>query len=161
MSQMPMRGGLPSMVGFSWTTPRPRSALSNLPGDLWCVRDAFSELMGWPPGTDEWGHFIEAPLPADMDRLCDHLGLVWYDPDRQKDIFGTFVDHLGIAVYVFHTEHMSHAIYQPHLKRPRPLPLGTTRSEESCFVSSPTCDKNQDCARCVRFRAESSSVAAS
>lgn len=110
------------MVGFSWTTHRPRSAVSDLPGDLWCVRDAFSELMGWPSGSDEWAHFIEAPLPADMDRLCDHLGLVWCDPDRQQDIFGTFVDHPGIVVYAFHTEQMSHAMYQPHLKHLRPLP---------------------------------------
>jgi hypothetical protein len=111
---------VPTMVGFVWSDREipPRRG----PGDFWCVRDAFSELMGWAPGSDEWGQFIEAPLPGDMDRLTDHLGLAWCDPDRQPEIFDTFLDHPGISVYAFHTHRMSHVMYQPHLRQLRRLP---------------------------------------
>lgn len=118
----PAASAPPTMVGFLWTPRVTPPALRGLPGDLWCVRDAFSELMGWPPGSPEWGLFIEAPPPGDMDRLCDHLGLAWCDPDRQPEILDTFLDHPGIAVYAFHTERMSHVLYQPHLRHLRPLP---------------------------------------
>jgi hypothetical protein len=78
--------------------------------------------MGWEPGTDEWNGFIEAPLPGDMDRLIDHLGLAWCDPDRQPEIFETFLDHPGIAAYAIHSQRMSHVVYQPHLRHLRNLP---------------------------------------
>lgn len=110
------------MAGFAWSETFIPPAMRALPGDLWCVRDAFSELMGWPPETDEWGRFIEAPIPDDMLRLIDHLGLAWCDPDRQSEIFTTFLDHPGISVYAFHTHQMSHVLYQPHLRHLRELP---------------------------------------
>jgi hypothetical protein len=112
----------PTMAGFTWSETFISPVMRALPGDLWCVRDAFSELMGWPPGTDEWGRFIEAPAPGEMLRLIDHLGLAWCDPDRQPEIFATFLDHPGISVYAFHTHQMSHVLYQPHLRHLRSLP---------------------------------------
>lgn len=118
---MPLPDELATLEGFAWT-PRLVPPLSGPAGDLWCVRDAFSELMGWPPGSSEWRRFIEAPVPEDMDRLCDHLGLVWCDPDNEPEIFDTYLDHPGIAVYALHTEGLSHVTYQPHLRHLRPLP---------------------------------------
>lgn len=114
--------GAPTMVGFEWTHRVITPAMRATPGDLWCVRDAFSELMGWPPGSDDWLRFIDAPNPGDMDRLTDHLGLVWCDPDRQPEILATFLDHPGISVYAFHTHQMSHVMYQPHVGHLRDLP---------------------------------------
>jgi hypothetical protein len=116
----------PTMVGFTWSERYIDLAMREVPGDLWCVRDAFSELMGWAPGTDEWFRFIEAPLPGDMDRLTDYLGLDWCDPDRQPEKYQAFLDHPGISVYTFHTMQMSHVLYQPHLRHLRRLPAQYT-----------------------------------
>ena len=121
IGETPLPGERATMDGFVWT-PRAIPSLRGPAGDMWCVRDAFSELMAWRPGSPEWLRFIEAPVPGDMDRLCDHLGLVWCDPDRQPEIFGTYLDHPGIAVYAFHGERLSHVMYQPHLRHLRPLP---------------------------------------
>ncbi len=118
---MRLPGEPATMDGFDWT-PRPRPSLSGPAGDLWCVRDAFSELMAWLPGSLEWSRFVEAPVAEDMDRLCDHLGLVWCDPDTQAEIFDAYLDHPGMAVYALHSERLSHVMYQPHLRHLRPLP---------------------------------------
>lgn len=115
----------PTMLGFEWTPRTIRPDMPSLPGDLWCVRDAFSALMQWPPGSDEWCRFIEAPDgPADMQRLTDHLGLVSYDPDYRDHIeqLRQGLDHPGIACYKLHRMRMEHCMYQPHLRHMRPLP---------------------------------------
>ena len=116
---------MPSMDGFTWT-PRinPPTALS-IPGDLWCVRDSISTLMGWPPGSAEWLRFIEAPSgPADMARLIAHLGLVAYDPEYPPHIdpLKNALDRPGIAVYKFHSLRVEHCMYQPHLRHWLTLP---------------------------------------
>ncbi len=121
IGETPLPGERATMDGFVWT-PRAIPSLRGPAGDMWCARDAFSELMAWRPGSPEWLRFIEAPVPGDMDRLCDHLGLDWCDPDRQSEIFGTYLNHPGIAVYAFHGERLSHVMYQPHLRHLRPLP---------------------------------------
>ena len=140
----------PTMVGFTWTLRENPPHLSGLPGDLWCVRDAFSELLGWPPGSKQWGSFIEAPLPGDMDRLCDHLGLAWCDPERQPEIFAAFLDHPGIAVYAFHTERMSHVMYQPHLRHLRPLPPQYRPLPAELFrIIVDTRQKPRECLQCL------------
>jgi hypothetical protein len=118
----------PTMVGFAWSERDIDPAIRQLPGDLWCMRDAFSELMGWTPGTDEWLRFIEAPGPGDLDRLVDHLGLLWYDPEHgpHREPLADLLGHPGISVYAFHTMRMSHVLYQPHLRHLRPLPVQYT-----------------------------------
>jgi hypothetical protein len=113
------------MAGFVWTPRTIDPAMRSLPGDLWCVRDAFSALMQWPPGSEEWFRFIEAPDgPADMERLIDHLGLIWLDPGypEHATVLSEALDHPGIASYKFHRMQMEHCMYQPHLRHMIPLP---------------------------------------
>ena len=115
----------PTMLGFEWTprTVDPRQRL--LPGDLWCVRDAFSTLMRWLPGSEEWSRFIEAPDgPADMERLVGRLGLDAYDPEYPEHaaVLRDSLDRPGIACYKFHSQRMEHCQYQPHLRHFQPLP---------------------------------------
>lgn len=115
----------PTMLGFTWSPRTINSVLRQSSGDFWCVRDSFSELMGWPPGSEEWGRFIELPDgPADLERLINHLGLVWYDPeypDHSKSL-GQALDHPGIACYKFQQISMEHCMYQPHLRHFIDLP---------------------------------------
>ena len=103
-------GGFPSMAGFVWSARVTLVPQAPLGVDYWCVRDAFSALMGWAPGTDEWCGFIEAPEPSDMDRLADHLGLVWFDPDYKphQDPLRQALAHPGVACYKLHRVRMAH-----------------------------------------------------
>ena len=113
------------MLGFEWTPRTIDPRRRELPGDLWCVRDAFSALMRWDEGSDEWRRFIEAPDgPADMERLIAHLGLVAYDPEYPNHVesLRDAVDRPGIACYKFHRTRMEHCMYQPHLRHFLPLP---------------------------------------
>jgi len=108
-----------------WTPRTIDPSTRLLPGDLWCVRDSVSELMGWPPGSLEWLRFIEAPDgPGDMERLLAHLGLVSYDPEYPGHVepLRKALDHPGIACYKFHRMRMEHCMYQPHLRHFIPLP---------------------------------------
>lgn len=45
----------------------------------YCARDAFTRLMGWPPGTPEYEAFPQIVSGEDLERLVAHLGLVWLD----------------------------------------------------------------------------------
>lgn len=106
------------MAGFTWG-PRTKPIPRGLPGDLWCVRDAFCDLFHWPPGSAERDAFIELPEPEDVERLADHLGLEWFDP-----LFGPHVpelekrlDHPGISWWLIHQEQMAHVVYEPNLRR--------------------------------------------
>jgi hypothetical protein len=86
--------------------------------DLYCLRDAICELFGWPPGSDEWNAFIEAPDPADMLPLFEHLGLESYDPLHapHRAELETLWDHPGIATFEFHSVRAGHAVFVGHLR---------------------------------------------
>ena len=112
----------PTMARFEWTPHTISPASVAIPGNFWCVRDAVSALMGWPSGSEEWSRFIELPIPEDVEHLMDHLDLPGCDPERQRAIFETFLDHGGLAVYNFHACKISHMVYQPHLRHLQPLP---------------------------------------
>jgi len=115
---------VPTMRGFVWSPREIRASHRALPGDLWCIRDGFSALMGWEPGSDEWSRFIEAPAPGDMERLTEHLALSWFDPEYRphREALQHQLDHPGLSVYAFHTIRMSHCLYQPHVRHLRTLP---------------------------------------
>ena len=115
----------PTMRHFKWSPREIAPAHRLLPGDLWCVRDAFCALMGWAQGSSEWNAFIEAPAPDDMDRLIVHLGLVWFDPDHEPHRAGleAALDHPGVACYNLGRVRMSHCLFQPHVRYPRDLPI--------------------------------------
>ena len=123
---------VPTMAGFEWTPRTIDPASRALPGDLWCVRDAICALMQWPPGSEEWFRFIEAPDgPSDMGRLLDHLGLVAYDPEYPAHVaaLAQAGDHPGISCYKFHRMRMEHCMYQPHLRHFLPLPPQYTAAD--------------------------------
>jgi hypothetical protein len=78
-------------------------------------------LFRWPQGSDEWLAFIEGPSAEDLDRLCEHLGLEWYDPDYTPHIplLRARVDHPGVFLYASRLLKQTHAVYEPHLRKPR------------------------------------------
>jgi hypothetical protein len=117
-----MRDQTPTMRGFKWTST-PGKIPAEL-GDGWCLRDAMCQLFGWSIGSKEWRAFIECPSAYDTERLCDHLGLEWYDPLHPPHIplLQARVEHPGAFVYVSGLWQLSHVIYEPHLRYPRWLP---------------------------------------
>jgi len=114
----------PTMRGFRWTPREIPPFLRALPGDLWCLRNAYCALFGWEEGSDEWNRFIEAPDRGDPDRLIEHLGLSWFDPDYppHREVWKTRLDHPGISFYAIHSLQIAHCIYQPHVRHLQPLP---------------------------------------
>lgn len=135
------------MVGFEWTPTTVTPAMRSLPGDLWCVRDSFCALMRWPPGSEEWSRFIEAPNgPADMERLLNHLGLDSYDPEYADhgDLMRESLDHPGIVCYKFHSQRMEHCQYQPHLRHFQPLPPQYVIADPSPELFQVIVDLRQD-----------------
>jgi len=115
-----------AMAGYMWSERQITSEMREVPGDLWCVRNSFCSLMRWPKDSAEWSSFVEAPMPADMDRLAAHLRLRWFDPEH----FGLFTQkqqielrsHPGVACYNLHRTRASHCQYQPDLRRFQILP---------------------------------------
>lgn len=109
------------MARFQWSTtgsPLPPGA----PGDGFCVRDALSELFKWPVGGSDWLAFIEGPEAADLERLLSHLGLQAFDPDVEAEHLRPHLDHPGVSVWALHAIRLSHVLYEPHIRFPRPLP---------------------------------------
>jgi hypothetical protein len=77
----------------------------------WCVRDAFCELFGWEPGSDEWPRFIEASAGQDVPRLAEHLGLAVFEfPRDWHDLIGRSA-HPGVALFAFPAYQKSHTVY--------------------------------------------------
>ena len=114
----------PTMDGFEWSPRQVPAQMRELPGDLGCLRDAFGALFDWPPGSDEWSRFIEAPLPDDVERLIDHLGLAWFDPEylpHSRELHSR-LDHPGITFYKFPALQSEHCMYQPHVRHLLDLP---------------------------------------
>lgn len=114
----------PTMNGFIWSSTNIDAVHRSLPGDLWCVRDVVCTLLAWPPGSDDWKRFIEAPSASDVDRMTDHLGLVWFDPEHPPHHaqLVALLDHPGISVFAFPSLELCHYVYQPHVRHLRGLP---------------------------------------
>ena len=105
---MDKRARTPSMDGFRWftTAPAPRRA-----GNGWCVRDALCELYGWAPGSKNWRTFVvEYPEGKDIERLVQHLGLVWLDRQKVGED-STLQDHPGVAFYDLDLYQVSHCVF--------------------------------------------------
>lgn len=115
------------MRGFTWTErPSPRDIRAPAGGDLWCLRNVFCQLMGWPHGSEDWQAFIEAPEGKDTYRLIDHLGLERFDPLCHQSELEVRLDHPGVLLFDLSIPspvgHMGHMIYEPHLRDCRGLP---------------------------------------
>jgi hypothetical protein len=87
-----------------------------------CVRDALFELFEWPVDGSNWLAFIDGPEAADLERLASLLGLEGFDPDVEAERLSPHLDHPGISVWALHQVRMSHALFEPHVRFPRPLP---------------------------------------
>ncbi|HEV2345153.1 MAG TPA: hypothetical protein VGS97_13735 [Actinocrinis sp.] len=103
------------MEGFEWTPAQP----VQFPGqvDGWCVRNAFCDLLGWAPDSEEADHFIESPKNSDLRRLCEHLGLEFFDlaDPAQWNKLITTMDHPGIATFFFPSMGGGHSVYVHHV----------------------------------------------
>lgn len=115
----------PTLRDFEWDEPRPVPKWNPDDGDGWCARDAFCQLFGWPRGSDEWNRFMEGITAGELDRLTEHLGLAWFDPEYEphREVLETSLDHPGVAVYAIHSHRMSHCAYEPHLRYLQGLPV--------------------------------------
>lgn len=113
-----------SMSGFEWSERR-RPLDRALPGDMWCVRDAFCELFRWSPGSDDWSSFIEGPEDSDCLRLCNYLGLRVFDPMWPEHVteLGQYLDYPGVTFYVLERLQAMHCLFQPHIGSLRSLPV--------------------------------------
>src|SRR5207248_1264843 len=76
------------------------------------------QLLGWPPGSDEWSRFIEAPHPDDMLPLYQHLGLLVCDVGIEQHVreLAALLDHPGIASFILPSIKIGHAVYLGHLR---------------------------------------------
>lgn len=129
---------IPTMADFKWsltTAPRPGEAQDD--GDGWCVRDAFCELLGWPPHSFDWSRFIEWPNGADLLRLATYLGLKKLRvPEDWNELIRLSV-HPGVTHFIFSAAsaaQKAHVVYTPdiqwllhHWPEPngKPIPPGT------------------------------------
>jgi hypothetical protein len=113
-----------TMAGFLWSPSTVTPEMRGLPGDLWCVRDAFCMLFGWSPGSDDWNAFVEGPLADDLYRLIDYFGLHWYDPEHEAHKAGLEAnrDHPGISLYALHSVQITHCMFEPNIQHLRELP---------------------------------------
>jgi hypothetical protein len=131
------------MAGFVWTPRQISPEHRRVPGDLWCLRDAFCELFGWPEGSDDWRAFIEAPQADDVPRLIEFLGLKEYDPEYPLDarFLSALLDHPGIAFYEIPSLNIGHCIFEPHLRYMRGLDAAYRAYQPELFRVVP--DSNQ------------------
>ena len=111
------------MRGFKWTEEPGQPDVPVAPGgDLWCVRDAFCQLMGWPLHSEDWQAFIPGPQGGDTYRLAQHLGLEYFDPQQHLAEIIARQDHPGVMLYALQIprptgpQPMGHTIYAPHLR---------------------------------------------
>jgi hypothetical protein len=67
---------LRTMHGFIWLPEPapPPDVLVLADAELWCVRDAICQLVGWLPGSEDYCAFIE--LPGKQNIILTLAGLV-------------------------------------------------------------------------------------
>lgn len=101
----------PTMDGFRWS-PAPPFVPTVAGENGWCMRDAFCELFGWEPDSEEWHQFtVEGAAGHDLDRLAGHLSLTVYEVRGDWDRLVACMAHPGIALFVFPAYRMSHVVY--------------------------------------------------
>jgi hypothetical protein len=131
-----MIDGVRSMAGFQWS-PRTNPGRVFGPGeDGWCARDAICQLLGWPPGSDEWQRFVESPAGQDMPRLLRHLVLTDFDLEgaaEWNDLLA-LVERSGdlpaVAWYLMEQVGLAHMVYVPSVRwllRYWPTPWGSQK----------------------------------
>jgi hypothetical protein len=114
------------MRGFTWTTESSLDIPAPPGGDLWCLRDTFCQLMEWPPGSEDWRAFIQAPGSQDVYRLIDHLGLTLFECHQPE--LAEHLAHPGVLVYLLtvpgmlSSRPMAHMVYEPDLRSCRGIP---------------------------------------
>lgn len=108
----------PTMDGFTWTDPGFHD--SHMEANGWCLRDSVCQLFRWAPGSPDWNKFVENPSGVDAHRLFDYLGLTGFNPSGPHP--EDWEDHPGVALYVMDDVRRSHVMYQPHVRRPLPIP---------------------------------------
>jgi len=119
----------PRIVNFEWSPRHIKSEHERLPGNLWCVRDAFCTLLRWEQGSDEWNAFIQAPAPEDMEWLIEHIGLLPFYRASATDVEipEPMRDHPGVTFHNLHRLRIAHCLYQLHVRHLVDLPTEYTR----------------------------------
>lgn len=86
-----------TMDGFTWLEETPLEAPIPASAELWCVRNAICQLMGWPPGSEDHGAFIRPVGTQNILRLAAHLGLTVFDRDNATELTDQALAHPGTA----------------------------------------------------------------
>ena len=99
-----------TLEGFKWFSTK--DYISEDGSDGWCVRDAFCQLLGWKPGSENWARFIKGPTGLDTLRLAIHLGLTPFEvvPEYWTELYRR-CSHPGVALFSFPTHGKSHIEY--------------------------------------------------
>ena len=110
------------MRGFTWLEEPPLDAPIPADAELWCVRDAICQLMGWPPGSEDHDAFIPLVGTQNMHRLATHLGITMFDRDDAAELTPEDLAHPGAVEYVLEmpgvpdSDPLAHMIYLPDLR---------------------------------------------
>jgi hypothetical protein len=110
------------MRGFTWLEEPQLDVPIPAGAGLWCVRDAICQLIGWPPGSEDHGLFIQLPGTQNIRRLATHLGLTMIDRDNAAELTPEVLAHPGAVEYVLEipgvpdSDALSHMIYVPDLR---------------------------------------------
>jgi hypothetical protein len=110
------------MLGFTGQEEPPLDASIPTGAELWCVRDAICQLMGWPPGSEDYDAFIPLIGTQNMRRLAAHLGLTMFDSDNATELTDEVLAHPGVVEYDLEVpgvpdgDALAHMIYVPDLR---------------------------------------------
>jgi hypothetical protein len=110
------------MRGFTWLEQPPPVGAIPAGAELWCVRDAICQLMGWQPGSEDHGAFIQLVGRQNIHRLAAHLGLTVFDGDNAAEFTYEVLAHPGAVIYAFEvpgvpdSDPLAHMIYFPDLR---------------------------------------------
>ena len=98
------------------------------PGDNYCVRDAFCELMNWSENSEEYRGFQRGFDFCDVIKMASRHGLVSFEWDYEQNgwiesscgartiEFETARDHPGVAIYLLPSVKWYHCIFHPHIR---------------------------------------------